>query len=95
MRVLFLVVALFGVIATSVIAISTPFTVPTCNVMDYGAKGDGVTKDTIPIRKALLDCGQNPASVIYFPAGKYLSGPFNLTSGTTLFVCKLFIAILN
>ena len=54
--------------------------------MDYGAKGDGSTKDTIAIRKALLDCGQNPVSVVYFPAGKFLTAPFNLTSGITLFV---------
>ncbi|PRP77587.1 hypothetical protein PROFUN_00448 [Planoprotostelium fungivorum] len=49
------------------------------NVMDYGAKGDGVADDTEPIRRAIADgrCGPNCDSsttryaVIYFPSGVY------------------------
>ncbi|KXG46668.1 Pectin lyase fold/virulence factor [Penicillium griseofulvum] len=51
------------------------------NVMDYGAKGDGVADDTEAINKAISDggrCGANCGSstiypaVIWFPAGTYL-----------------------
>ncbi|KAH8669051.1 pectate lyase superfamily protein-domain-containing protein [Xylariales sp. PMI_506] len=51
------------------------------NVMDYGAKGDGVTDDTAAINLAISDgdrCGANCESssvkgaVVYFPPGTYL-----------------------
>ncbi|KAJ5552813.1 pectin lyase-like protein [Penicillium frequentans] len=51
------------------------------NVMDYGAKGDGVTDDTHAINRAISDgnrCGANCKSstrypaVVWFPSGTYL-----------------------
>jgi glucan 1,3-beta-glucosidase len=51
------------------------------NVMDYGAKGDGVTDDTVAINKAVSDgsrCGQGCDSttvtpaLVYFPPGTYV-----------------------
>lgn len=51
------------------------------NVMDFGAKGDGVTDDTAAINEAISSggrCGQNCESstvtpaLVYFPAGTYL-----------------------
>ncbi|RHZ63004.1 hypothetical protein CDV55_105196 [Aspergillus turcosus] len=51
------------------------------NVMDYGAKGDGVTDDTAAINLAISDggrCGANCGSstiypaVVFFPPGTYL-----------------------
>lgn len=45
------------------------------NVLSFGAKGDGVTKDTQAIQKA-LDAG----GVVHFPAGTYLTGTIYLRS---------------
>ncbi|CAK7236915.1 hypothetical protein SBRCBS47491_009798 [Sporothrix bragantina] len=51
------------------------------NVMDFGAKGDGVTDDTAAINSAISSggrCGQGCESsttqpaIVYFPPGKYL-----------------------
>ena len=46
------------------------------NVKDFGAKGDGRTKDTAAIQKA-IDAG----GIVHFPPGVYLSGTLYLRSG--------------
>ncbi len=45
------------------------------NVMDYGAKGDGITKDTAAIQRA-IDAG----GMVYFPPGVYVCGTVYLRS---------------
>jgi polygalacturonase len=56
----------------------------TLNVRDFGATGDGATKDTAAIQKALDRCGVLGGGDVLFPAGNYLSGAITLRSGTTL-----------
>ena len=51
------------------------------NVRDFGAKGDGVTKDTAAIQRA-VDAG----GMVCFPPGVYLSGTLYLKSGGGLFL---------
>lgn len=42
------------------------------NVHNYGAIGDGLTDDTLPLQNALNDLGRaGKSSALYFPAGKY------------------------
>ena len=51
------------------------------NVKDFGAKGDGITKDTAAIQSAI-----NAGGVVYFPAGVYLSGTLYLKSNGGLYL---------
>jgi polygalacturonase len=55
----------------------------TCDVREFGAKGDGKTKDTAAIQKAIDAC-----DVVKLSGGTYLSGPILLKSGSTLDVEK-------
>ena len=47
------------------------------NVKDYGAKGDGVTDDTLAFRSALIVI---PADSLYIPPGTYRVDPSVLGS---------------
>lgn len=42
------------------------------NVMDYGAKGDGVTDDTAAIQAAVNACATAFGGCVYFPHGRYV-----------------------
>ena len=57
-----------------------------CDVRDYGASGNGKTKDTQAIQKAIEACAQKGAGVVYFPPGSYLTGTITLRSNLTLHI---------
>lgn len=42
------------------------------NVLDFGAKGDGVTDDTTAIKAAISAVGAAGGGVVYFPTGRYV-----------------------
>lgn len=44
------------------------------NVRNYGAAGDGRTKDTAALQRALDVCSHQGGGTVIFPAGTYLSG---------------------
>ena len=52
----------------------------TYNVTDFGAKGDGQTKDTAAIQKAIDECAKSGGGTVLLPAGTYLSGTVYLKS---------------
>ena len=55
------------------------------DVRAYGAVGDGRTVDSVAIRKAFTACALAGGGTVLFPAHhRYLTGPFNISSDTTV-----------
>jgi len=54
------------------------------NVKDYGATGDGTTKDTVAIQQTIERCSVFGGGEVVVPAGDYLSGALALRSGVVL-----------
>ncbi|MCX6622547.1 MAG: glycosyl hydrolase family 28-related protein [Acidobacteria bacterium] len=54
------------------------------DVRGYGAKGDGISKDTASIQKAIDAAEKQGGGTVVFPAGKYLSGTLHLKSYVSL-----------
>lgn len=54
------------------------------NVRDFGAKGDGVTKDTLSIQQAIDRCWVLGGGEVLIPAGTFLTGAFALKSNVTV-----------
>lgn len=54
---------------SNVLEIQTPVEFVTLNVRDFGAKGDGLTDDTLALQAAIMSCPKN--SRVYIPKGNY------------------------
>lgn len=57
-----------------------------CEVGQYGAKGDGVAADTRAIQSAIDGCAAGGGGTVVLPAGRYLSGTIRLRSNITLWL---------
>ena len=55
-----------------------------CDPRSFGAKGDGVTKDTAAIQAAIDKCERLGGGTVRLTAGTYLSGPIVLKSNIAL-----------
>ncbi|XP_020579273.1 LOW QUALITY PROTEIN: probable polygalacturonase [Phalaenopsis equestris] len=61
----------------------------TASLTDFGGVGDGATLNTKAFREAVAHLAQfsgDGGGLLYVPAGRWLTGPFNLTSYMTLFL---------
>ena len=56
------------------------------NVVRYGARNDSSQLATDAIRKAIEAASKVGGGTVYFPAGKYLTGPIHLKSNITIFI---------
>jgi len=56
------------------------------NILDYGAKNDGHTKNTLVIKNAINAASEKGGGTIYFPAGVYFTGSIHLKSNITLYI---------
>lgn len=54
------------------------------NVRDFGAKGDGQTKDTLSIQQAIDRCSVLAGGEVLIPGGNYLTGALALRSNVVL-----------
>ena len=58
------------------------------NIIQYGAKADGVTLNTKSINDAIIACNKNGGGVVVIPAGLWLTGPVELKSNVNLHLQK-------
>ena len=56
------------------------------NVIKYGAKRDSTEIATAAIARAIEAASKTGGGTVYFPAGKYLTGPIHLKSNITIFI---------
>ena len=56
------------------------------NVLTYGAKNDSSKISTTAIAAAITAASRKGGGTVYFPAGKYLTGPIHLKSNITIFI---------
>ena len=56
------------------------------NVIDFGAKGDGMTLDSPSINKAIEEAASRGGGTVYFPAGTYLSVSLRLKNNIAIYL---------
>jgi len=64
--------------------LAAPASALTCDPGKYGAKADGITKDTKAIQAAIDDCAAKGGGTVTLAYGTYLSAPIVLKSNITL-----------
>ncbi len=60
----------------------------TCDPHTFGAKGDGIAKDTSALQAAIDACAQQGGGVVRLSAGIYLTAPVEMKTNITLQIDK-------
>lgn len=58
------------------------------NVLQYGAKGDGVTNDAFAIQHAIDDCAKNGGGRVLLQSGYVFTAIQSACAKTLIFTCK-------
>lgn len=61
------------------------------SILDFGGVGDGRTLNTKAFKEAIFriqHLKRKGGTLLYIPAGVYLTGPFDLTSRMTLYLAR-------
>ncbi len=58
----------------------------TINIVESGAKGDGITDNTEIIQKTIDECSAKGGGTVYIPSGKYLIRPLEFKSNVNLYL---------
>jgi polygalacturonase len=66
------------------VSASSIYAAKTCDPRDFGAKGDGKTKDTVALQGAIDACAAQGGGTVLVKAGTYVSAPLVLKSNITL-----------
>lgn len=64
------------------------FPAKTYNVLDFGAKPDGIFDNTIAIKKAIQKCSIKGGGIVLVPAGKFFTGPIHLESNVNFHLAE-------
>ena len=73
--------------ATAALTLAAASAQTICDPHTYGAKGDGKTKDTIALQKAIDDCSAKKGTV-KLAGGDFVTGPLSIKSNVTLDIAK-------
>ena len=84
MKIKVLFITIFLLIGITSFTFSTTNNPANYNVMEYGAKADGMSKDTRFVQAAIDSCHARGGGSVFFPAGRYLCGSLQLKSHVAL-----------
>ncbi|MFA9192346.1 glycoside hydrolase family 28 protein [Flavobacterium sp. FZUC8N2.13] len=56
----------------------------TYNIIDFGAKSDGIVNNSEAFKKAIETCTKNGGGKVVVPSGKFLTGPIHLDNNVNL-----------
>lgn len=76
-----------GWLAVVALCVSGAMAQTICDPRTFGARGDGKTKDTVAIQKAIDSCSASKGTV-KLAGGEFISGPLQIKSNVTLHVAK-------
>ncbi len=84
-----LIAAVGAVVLAGIPAVSAMAAGKVCDVKKFGAKGDGTTKDTDAVQKAIDDCTAGKGGgTVEVSAGTFVIAPISLKSNMTLHLAK-------